>query len=75
MEKITEKIILLPSQELPISKQLKEFMVSEKCKNIYSLLTTYSASDLLDKDNFNHHMLIELYYLLKKHDLANIIRE
>lgn len=61
--------------ELTLSKELTDFMIRWGFGNLGDLLSTYSIPQLLARDGFNYHCLVEVYLLLKGNGCAGVIRE
>ena len=61
-------------EELPVIKELKDFMIAANYANISELLQ-FSGYELLAKEGFTHRALMSMMDVLQKNGLLYLFRE
>lgn len=68
-------LLTTPVHELALSKELTSFMIQWGFGNLGDLLSTYSIPQLLAREGFDYHCLVEVYRLLEDYGCEGVIRE
>ncbi|MFH6983584.1 hypothetical protein [Marinoscillum luteum] len=63
------------SIDLPLSEEFKAFMELWGFENLNVMLSQFDAGQLLKKQGFSCHCLVELYTLLESNGVAFLLKE
>ncbi len=69
-----ENILQVSPSELPVIKELKDFMQMMQLKNLQHLLE-YTVSDLLKMEGFNYRCLKSLLAVLEENGYAYLLKD